>query len=161
MHHSLNGELIINNKIINFDNGNGYIEGDKGRNFPKNYLWLNAINKEASITLAIATIPLGLITITGIACLIEYNNKEYRFGTYNNAKVLIKERNHIVIKKSKYLLDISIGGFDGHKLKAPVKGNMIRYIKENINVHTSYKLYYKDDELLSVDDPLSSLEYMY
>ena len=46
-------------------------------------------------------------------------------------------------------------------LKAPMKGDMTRYIKENINVATHYKLTYKDEIILEVDDPLSSLEYMY
>lgn len=161
MYQPINGELNINNKIINFDNGNGYIEGDKGRNFPKNYLWLNAINKEASITLAIASIPLGLITITGITCLIEYNNKEYRFGTYNNAKVLIKERNHILIKKGRYLLDINIDDFDGHKLKAPDKGNMVRYIHECPSVVIKYTLKYKNEVLMDITHPYASFEYVY
>lgn len=31
---------------------------------------------------------------------------------------------------------LSINNLDGQLLKAPVKGNMIRYIKENLNVRT-------------------------
>ena len=50
---------------------------------------------------------------------------------------------------------------DGHLLKAPVKGNMDRYIKENLNTPTSFKLMKKDEVLLQVEDPISSLEYMW
>ena len=34
----LTGTLIINGKRVSFDHGYGYIEGDKGRNFPKKHL---------------------------------------------------------------------------------------------------------------------------
>ena len=78
MNHPLSGSLVINGKTISFDNGNGYIEGDKGRNFPHQYLWFNASSKENSITLAVASIPLGLIKIIGTTGLIVNNNKEYR-----------------------------------------------------------------------------------
>ena len=130
MNHPLSGSLVINGKTISFDNGNGYIEGDKGRNFPHQYLWFNASSKENSITLAVASIPLGLIKIIGTTGLIVNNNKEYRFGTYNFAKAKVIEKNHVVIKRGKTILEIFIDDNTGHALKAPVKGNMVRTIHE-------------------------------
>lgn len=161
MYHELSGSITINGREIDFANGNGYIEGDKGRNFPKNYLWLNAINKEASITLAVATIPLGLFKITGTTCLIEYNNKEYRFGTYNFARAKLISRNHIIIKKGKYVLDINIDGFNGHALKAPTKGNMTRFIHECPCVKIRYTLKKKNEVLMDIEHPYASFEYVY
>ena len=161
MYHSLDGEIILNNQTISFKGGDGYIEGDKGRNFPKEYLWLNASNKEASIILAIATIPLGLIKITGITCLIEHNNKEYRFGTYNFAKAKIISKSHIVIKKGKYLLDIHIDNHQGHPLKAPLKGDMVRYIHECPSVNIHYILKKKEEILMDITHPYASFEYVF
>ena len=161
MYHSLSGSLTINGKNISFDNGNGYIEGDKGRNFPKKYLWLNAINEEASITLAIASSPLGLFKITGTTSLIEYRGKEYRFGTYNFAKAKVIQRNHIVIKKGKYILDINIDDFEGHALKAPDKGNMTRFIHECPCVKIRYILKKKDVVLMDITHPYASFEYVF
>lgn len=161
MYHHLDGYIDINNKHISFKDGSGYIEGDEGRNFPKEYLWLNASNKEASITLAVATIPLGLFTIKGITSLIEYNDKEYRFGTYNFAKAIKISKSQIVIKKGRYLLTINIDDNDGYALKAPVKGNMERYIHECPSVKIHYTLKYKDKVIMDITHPYASFEYVF
>ncbi|MCR4879965.1 MAG: hypothetical protein K5906_03305, partial [Bacilli bacterium] len=61
MYHKVNGELKVNNKLISFNDGLGYIEGDKGVNFPTKYIWYNSLLNDVTVTLAIATIPMGLI----------------------------------------------------------------------------------------------------
>lgn len=161
MYQELDGEITINGATISFAKGNGYIEGDRGRNFPKKYLWLNAINKEASITLAIASIPLGLLNIIGVTSLIEYKGKEYRFGTYNFAKALKIDRNNIIVKKGKYILDIKVDDINGHPLKAPIKGDMIRYIHECPSVKITYTLKRKDELIMEITHPYASFEYVF
>ena len=161
LYHHLDGYIDINGKHISFNNGNGYIEGDKGRNFPKQYVWINAINQEASIVLAVATIPLGLITIKGITCLIAHNGKQYRFGTYNFAKVIKLDRSQIVIKKGKYLLTIDMSDNTGHPLKAPVKGDMVRFIHECPSGNIHYTLTYKGKTLMDITHPYASIEYVF
>ncbi|MGM9874015.1 MAG: hypothetical protein ACI31G_03770 [Bacilli bacterium] len=161
MNHLVNGRLVINNEEIKFKHGDGYIEGDKGKNFPNKYLWLNSSKKDVSLTLAIASIPLGLITIKGITCLIKTHDKEYLFGTYNFAKIIKMEKNHIIIKKNKYLLEIIIEEFISHKLKAPIKGEMVRYIHECPSCKIRYILKYKNEILIDKIDPFASYEYMF
>lgn len=163
MFHKVNGTILLNDsRNISFTDSIGYIEGDSGTNFPKNYIWYNSVTDKATVTIAIATIPLlGSIKFTGLLCFIKGKDFEYRFCTYNRGKIISKSPEKVVIKKGKYLLELSISSLGGHDLKAPVKGNMVRYIKENINVPTHYKLTYKDDVILDVDDELSSLEFMY
>ena len=39
MHHRVNGHLIINGTARYFQDGDGYIEGDRGQSFPKHYVW--------------------------------------------------------------------------------------------------------------------------
>ena len=163
MYHTVNGELTLNkNRTLSFTNALGYIEGDSGTNFPKNYIWYNSVLSDVTVTLAIATIPiLGFIKFTGLLCFIKGQDFEYRFATYNNAKIKKKDPSQIIIKKGKYKFILDIPFIGGHNLKAPIKGNMSRYIKENINVPTRYKLLYKDKVILEKNDELSSLEYMY
>ena len=162
MHHSLNGNISINGKDISFDDGIGYIEGDSGTNFPKKYVWYNSVTKDMTTTFALASIPfLGFIHFTGILCFVKTKDKEYRFCTYNGAKLKKIDDKEIVISKGKYSFILSINNKDGHLLKAPVKGDMVRYIKENLNIATSYKLMFKDQVLFEVNDPISSLEYMW
>ena len=161
MYQSLSGEITLNNKVISFNNGSGYIEGDRGVNFPKEYLWINAINSDASITLAIATIPFKLFVIKGITTLITYKNKEYRFGTYNGAKILKLSKENIVIKKGKYLLSIDVPPNSGHPLKAPIKGDMIRYIHECPSSNIHYVLKHKERVIMDITHPYASIEYMF
>lgn len=155
MHHTLKGNLLIDGKEISFNNGIGYIEGDSGTNFPKRYVWYNSVTREATATFALASIPLfGFIHFTGILCFIKTKEKEYYLSTYNGAKLKKISEEEIIISKGKHSFVLKMNTRDGHLLKAPVKGNMDRYIKENLNTLTTYTL-------LQVEDPLSSLEYMW
>ena len=162
MYHTLKGDLLIDGKEISFDNGIGYIEGDSGTNFPKRYVWYNSVTPEATATFALASIPLfGFIHFTGILCFIKTKEKEYYLCTYNGAKLKKIDEDEIIIKKGKYSFVLNIKNEGGHLLKAPVKGDMVRYIKENLNVPTSFKLLKKDETIIEVNDPISSLEYMW
>lgn len=162
MHQDLEGKITINGKDVDFDKGHGYIEGDKGRNFPTEYLWFNASNNEAAVTLAIATIPLGLFTIKGSTCMVEHNGKEYRFGTYNFAKPVKISREEIVLKKGKYLLAIIPENDNpAHALKAPVKGDMVRYIHECPAMKARIILTKKGETIFDVVHPHASLEYVF
>lgn len=162
MWHTLRGTLLINDKEVSFNKGRGYIEGDSGTNFPKRYVWYNSVTEDITATFALASIPLfGFIHSTGILCFIKTKEKEYYLCTYNGAKLKKISEDEIIIKKGKYSFVLNIKNEGGHLLKAPVKGDMVRYIKENLNVPTSFKLMKKDDTLIEVNDPISSLEYMW
>ena len=162
MSHNLRGSLTINGIDKSFTGGLGYIEGDSGTNFPKKYIWYNSVLNNATVTFAIATIPLfGFIRFVGLLCFIKTKDKEYRFCTYNGGKPSKISKQEIVIKKGRYEFSLKIPHLGGHDLKAPVKGDMVRYIKENINVPTSYQLTYKNKVLLANEDPYSSLEFMW
>ena len=164
MHHQVEGSLNINDKKVIYTKNiaRGYIEGDKGKNFPTKYIWYNSLTDDVTVTLAIATIPvLKIFKFTGLLCFITYKDKEYYLCTYNGGKIKSKSTSKIELKRGKYKFTLDISFIEGHNLKAPMKGNMSRYIKENINVPTSYKLTYKEETVLEKKDDLSSLEYMY
>ena len=162
MYHSLFGTLKVNEKDISFNNGIGYIEGDSGSSFPDRYIWYNSVASDITVTLAIATIPLlGFIHFKGILCFIKTKNDEYRLCTYNFAKVKVISNKQIIIKKNKYKFILDISDTGGHNLKAPDKGNMTRYIKENLCIPTKYKFQYKDNIIIEKEDEISSLEYMW
>lgn len=140
MKNNINGTLTINNNKFMFNNDTGYIEKDWGCSFPKNYIWIqgnNFKNINASFMLSIANIPFKIFSFKGFICSLIINNKEYRFATYNNSKIIkyeIKDNNlDIVLKKGKYYLDIQSKYNNKNKLKAPVKGNMNKDIYESID----------------------------
>lgn len=162
MRHTVNGTLYINGKIYTYSNSLGYIEGDKGRSFPKKYIWYNSLLNESTVTLAIATIPiLKIFKFIGLLCFIKFKDKEYKICTYNFGKVKEISDNRIIIKKGKYKLILEFNLSGGHDLKAPINGNMDRFVKESITTKTKYKLMHKNEVIVENDDNLSSLEYMW
>ena len=162
MHHTLKRNLLIDGKEVSFNKGRGYIEGDSGTNFPKKYVWYNSVTEDITATFALASIPLfGFIRFTGILCFIKTKEKEYYLCTYDGAKLKKISEEEIIISKGKYSFVLNMNTKDGHLLKAPIKGKMDRYIKENLNTLTTFKLMKKGEVLLQVEDPLSSLEYMW
>lgn len=147
MKNKIYGLLYINNKKINFNNGIGYIEKDWGTSFPSSYIWCqgnNFKNPNSSFMLSIANIPFKFFEFKGIICVLKANNKEFKFTTYNNTKLIenkIKENSiFITLKRGNYYLIIKSQNNCGQKLLAPIKGNMKKTIFENINAQIDITL---------------------
>ena len=135
----------------------GYIEKDWGISFPKSYIWCqgnNFKNSNASFMLSIADIPFKFFNFRGMICDLLVGNKEYKFTTYNNAKILQynidKENINITLKRGKYTINIKSYNNAGSKLIAPVKGNMKKDILESINSHIYINLK-KDNDIIFSD----------
>ena len=115
----------------------------------------------SAVTLAIASIPFVLFTFTGVLCFIKIKEKEYYMCTWNNVRIKQLKKSELILKKGKYQLVLNVIDDKGFDLSAPQKGNMSRYIKENIAVKSTYKFLYNDQVILHEEDELSSLEWMW
>jgi len=151
------GLISINYKKIKFDGDVGYIEKDWGCSFPKSYIWCQGNNfkkKDVSFMLSIADIPFKAFHFEGNICVLIVDDKEYRFATYNNAKLLKYEVNdnlmEIILKKGHYYLEIKSENTKGLKLIAPVKGKMDKDILESISSTINVTLK-KDDKIIFSD----------
>lgn len=140
MQNTSNGCININNEEIHFNNDTGYIEKDWGGSFPKSYIWCQGNNfkrTNASFMISIADVPFKLFTFKGIICVLLIDNKEFKFTTYNNTKLVEYEITedfiNITLKKSDYSLNIKSKYSKGLKLAAPVKGKMTKNIFESIS----------------------------
>lgn len=150
------GEIKVNDDIIKFNKGTGYIEKDWGCSFPKSYIWCqgnNFKNTDASFMLAIANIPFKIFEFKGIICDIIVNNKEFKFATYNNTRlidyVVNKDLINITIKKGNYYLNMKSIYNKELELKAPVKGKMQKSILESISATVLITLKYKENIIFS------------
>ena len=150
------GNLKLNSKTINFDNGMAYIEKDWGSSFPQKYLWCQAnefSTTNSSFMLSIASIPFKLFKFQGFICTLIANGKEYRFATYNYTKIIkykiTKNFVDVVLKKGKYLLYIQIKKEQINPLYAPIKGKMEKRIYESLNAITKIKLKYNNKVVFS------------
>lgn len=145
MNHLVNGVVTINGNKYNFNKSYGYIEKDAGRDFPNQYLWIqtNSFDKDVSFSMSIASIPFYGYNFTGFITSLIYEQKEYRFATYNNSKIKTFKKNHIVLENKNYLLEISYYPSKSYPLYAPIKGTMCRIIEESLDGNLTLKLYSK------------------
>lgn len=161
MRHTVNGELFINGKPYIFHNGIGYIEGDRGRSFPREYVWTQCSFPDGALMLSIADIPIGVFHFIGVIGVVLLRGKEYRIATYLGAKAIKVTQEEIIVRQGSYDLIVKPREQSGHPLQAPVGGAMIRTIHE----HPSCKVYYCFEEkgvpLLELEAPNAAFEYEY
>ncbi len=161
LHHRLLGALTINGKCYDFDGGTGYIEQDRGRSFPKQYLWVqtNDFKEKGCVMLSVATIPLGGLSFTGILASVWYRGVEYRLATYNGARVKVLNPKQVVVTCGPYRLEVELpGGADGHSLLAPQDGQMSRTIRERVAVPAQIRFFERDRRIFDQFSPKTGVE---
>ncbi len=163
MSHRLEGEIYINDKKIDFTGGKGYIEKDWGRSFPKKYIWIQSnhfCDDSVSFFFSIAHIPFVITEFTGFICNIIYDNKEYRFATYNGSRVVVNKctqgKIYIVIVNSKYILHIKAKINKSSRLMAPHMGGMDNSIKEGLGGMVSICLKHRSGNIVLKDKSLNA-----
>lgn len=161
MKHRIDGKIYVNGSEYNFDDFLCYIEGDKGRSFPKEYLWTHTFFDEGSLMLSVADIPFTFFHFTGIIGVIYYKNKEYRIATYLGAKVSKLCDNSVEISQGKYRLTAKLIKKNSHPLNAPVSGEMIRTIHESASCVASYSFYIDNKKIFDFETDKASFEYEY
>ncbi len=161
--HGLKGLLEVNNMVIDFTGGSGYIEKDWGTSFPESWIWLhcNTFNQPGvSFTFSVAKIPwLGSFFI-GHICFLYCQDKFYLFATYNKSeikKLTFKDREiNIEISSKTHLLKVKAVQNMSGELKAPITGEMNRIIKESIDSAIEIEQYDTKKQLLFSDKGLSA-----
>ena len=166
MNHDLDGYIDINGEHIVLTQGNGYIEKDWGKNFPKDWVWAQSNNFNEpglSISASLATIPWKNYEFSGFIVGILYQDKLYKFTTYNFSKILkIKFENEAlfwVIKKGVFELEIEIkSGEKSGLLYAPDKVDMIPKVKEYLDGEISFRLKKNNKTMLEKNSKQTAVE---
>ncbi len=156
--HSLNGKLIINNKVHEFNGGKGYIEKDWGSSMPSAWIWMQSNNfndKNSSFMLSIADIPWLSKSFTGFLGFFYHNNKIHHFSTYQSTKLQLEiaDSNQLKIKMNnrKNTFIISARSNNTGLLKAPVAGAMDRRIPESIDAIIKITMMDKKGKVIFMD----------
>ncbi len=161
MQHRVTGEICINGMRYLFQNGIGYIEGDRGYSFPREYLWTHCFFEEGSLMLSVADIPLGALHFTGIIGVIRWRGKETRLATYLGARVEKIENGEIVIRQGNHIFTARLIEKHTHPLLAPVGGSMSRTIHESAACRAAYRLQERTHTLFAFESTMASFEYEY
>ncbi|MBO5488115.1 MAG: hypothetical protein J5988_14530 [Eubacterium sp.] len=161
MRHSVCGTVHINGQEYYFQNACGYWEGDRGRSFPKKYIWTQCCFPNGSLMLSVADIPIVGFHFTGIICVVLWKGKEYRMATYLGAKA-VKIGNGIVrIVQGDLELEARLLEASGRPLKAPTKGAMKRTIHESAACRAFYRFRKGKHTLFAFETNQSSFEFEY
>lgn len=161
MKHTVDRKLIVNGICYPFANSVGYLEGDRGSSFPREYAWTQCFFPEGSLMLSVADVPFGCTHITGIIGIMLLDGKEYRLATYLGAKAVRIKNGEVIVRQGKYTLAARRLDTPGYPLQAPVCGSMSHTIYE----HPSCKAYYRFEEnghtLLELNAQNAAFEYEY
>ena len=160
--HDLTGELCIDDKIVNFDKGMGYIEKDQGTSFPKSYLWSQCNFKDITnncIFIATANIPILNTSFNGLICEVLYQNKHYRLATYNNSRVIKQTSKYLEICNGHSRLVVDVFKQNAFELDAPKFGKMAGVIHESPCATIRYQFYVKNHLLFDITSEYASYEY--
>jgi len=140
MTHSLHGQLILDDETIDFEGGKGYIEKDWGRSFPSSYVWMQSNHFDfpgTSLMFSYADIPFLGMHFKGLIANLLYNGKEYRFATYNFARVIREDvrDGSVTYHLKKGRLGLEVEAVSDHQigLASPRNGRMVEQIKEGLS----------------------------
>lgn len=161
MKHLIQGTVKLNGKNYFFSNGLGYMEGDRGHSFPKNYVWTQCLFSNGSLMLSAAEIPMGFFHFVGVIAVIHWKNKEYRLATYLGAKAVKIQDGEIIIRQNHLCLTAKLLTHHPHSLLAPENGNMKRVISESISCRASYCFQQNAHTIFSFETNQASFEYEY
>jgi hypothetical protein len=147
LQHKIEGQIKLNDRTIDFDQGMGYMEKDWGTSFPSAWVWLQSNHfdiENSSLMLSIAKIPWRRKSFIGFIIGLWHENKLYRFTTYTGAKInyLKFKGKDVSIKISDKSYDMFIEAQQGNfgSLQAPIKGAMTGSVMESISGTVNIKL---------------------
>lgn len=161
MRHKINGQITVNDQLYKFENGIGYVEGDRGHSFPKKYIWTQCCFKNNSLMLSVADIPFLGIHFTGIIGVVFIKGKEYRIATYLGARIKQVDKNTVTVKQGSFEFTAKLLNKNAQPLAAPTNGNMCRTIHESAACEAYYHFSHKDRVLCEFTTDKASFEFEY
>lgn len=161
MRHPVRGAVDINGQKYFFQNAWGYWEGDRGRSFPKEYIWTQCCFRGGAVMLSVADIPMAGIHFTGIIGFVLWRGKEYRIATYLGVRAVKIEDKAVRVKQGNLELDVRLLEESKRPLKAPVKGDMVRTIHESASCRAFYRFRKRGCTLFAFETDRASFEFEY
>lgn len=161
MSHRIYGHIEVDGTHYNFIDGTGYIEGDSGYSFPKQYIWTQCCFENGSMMLSVADIPLFGFHFTGIIGIVLLDGKEYRIATYLGARIYSIKKNSVTVRQGNYELTAGLLKMNSQPLSAPVNGSMCRTIHESASCRAYYRFSHKGKVLCEFVSNRAGFEFEY
>ncbi len=160
MSHSLSGGFTVEGRQLDLTGGGGYIEGDRGRSFPSQYLWIhsNDFSEPCSIMASVADIPFCGFRFMGCICAILYRGKEYRLATYCGVKIRHASKDRLILEQGRCRLEADICGSLAHPLRSPIQGQMVGTIHESNCTRVRFRFWEDGREVFDLTGENTSFE---
>lgn len=158
MRHQVEGEVRVNGKVFRFQDGLGYLEGDRGVSFPKRYIWTQCNDGANSVMLSVAEIPFLGSVFVGCIGFVLLDGRERRLATYLGAKPILITPEQVVVRQRGLTLTVQLLEKHHQPLHAPVKGGMTRVIHESAASTVRYRLEDRQGVLFERDCRQASYE---
>jgi tocopherol cyclase len=153
MDHRIEGKLVVNGLVVDFNGGRGYAEKDWGSSFPSAYFWLQSNHfGEPGISLkaSVAKIPWRGTSFTGFIAGLWIRDHLYRFTTYNRTRLvkldITNHKTELILENRKYLLMLKAFPDKAVSLASPVRGAMEGRIEESMTSRTELILISKGEK---------------
>lgn len=162
MRHLVSGSVCLNGATMDMHDGVGYMEGDRGHTFPSSYFWVQCLDpqRDASLMLAIAEIPLGPIRFTGCIGVVTLGATEHRFATYRGVRIVEHAPTVAEVRQGDMSLRVEVLDDRGHALQAPAQGLMDRTINESPAVPARFRFVKRGEALLEGESCQTSYEFV-
>lgn len=156
--HRVDGEVSLNGRSIVFENAAGYMEGDRGRSFPRRYLWTQCGWAGNCVMLSVADIPFAGTGFTGCIGMVYVHGMQRRIATYLGAKIVDISDEAAVVRQGELTLTVKLLQGRPHMLRAPDSGGMTRMIRESPSCRVAYRCVAGDEILLDFISHRASFE---
>lgn len=159
MEHQVDGVLSLNGEPWFFDRGTGYTETDRGRSFPRRYLWTQCVWQErqrGSLMLSIARMAPGF---TGCIGEVFFAGKSWRLATYRGVRVERWSEAGASLRQGGLRLTVEVLEREGAALKAPASGSMDRVVRESLCARIRYTFWEGSRLVFDHEDGQASFEY--
>ncbi len=147
--------------------GSNYIEKTYGKQFPKQWFWLQAdrFDKPVQLSLAGGHVPTFKLKPFGFFLLINTPDKCYRFATYTLASFkhkTIAGKHHITIKRWPYTVKLIITPGTFTTLKGPgEKAEMNKDVPESLNTQVQLTLFKRHEVILATNSDFAGFEWAF
>lgn len=158
LHHRVDGSLTMGGQTMDFQDGVGYIEGDRGSSFPSRYLWTQCCWEGGSVMLSVADIPIPGGHFIGCISTVYVQGQTYRLATYLGGRVERIGGGEAVLRQGQYCLEAHLEEERSLPLQAPRQGGMERIIRESLSCRVQYRLRKGEQVLLKLTSSQASFE---
>lgn len=150
IYHEAEGTLHLNGRKLSYAPGTCYIEGDRGCDFPKKYLWTQYTWEKHSLMLAVAELTVCRKKFLGCIGVLYADGTITRIATYLGARVLYADRHTMIVKQGRKMVIVEQSGVGGQPLKAPVDGFLRREVTESVTAQVHYRIFEGNHKVLDV-----------